>query len=274
MSFLDDIVDVGSSAWDWATGSSMSAGVARAAALGYMLKEVQDSIKKDNEKASASSGSNSGGQSTLEKDYGVREQIDPDTNNSIPVVYGTSYLTGSIVDAVLSDDNLTMWYCIALCEKTGPLLSTMDSQGNNGTDSVITFEEILWNNCKITFNADGITAYSITDESQNTSTDINGLVSFYLYNNGSTSPCTFSNLSNGNYTYAYNVFPGWNPEYTMDNLVFAIVKVTYNKEKNITGLGNLQFKMKNTLTQPGDVIYDYLTNTIYGAGIPKGEINA
>jgi hypothetical protein len=30
--------------------------------------------------------------------------------------------------------------------------------------------------------------------------------------------------------------------------------------------------MKNTMTLPGDVLYDYMTNTRYGAGIPEAEI--
>ena len=273
MSFLDDIVDVGSSVWDWATGSSMSAGVARAAALGYMLKEVQASINKDNEKGTTSSDTGGGGTSTLDKDYGVREQIDPDTNNTIPVLYGQAFLTGSIVDAVLSEDNQTMWYCIALCEKTGPLLSTYTAGSGFATDSFISFEAMYWNESKVNFRADGITATSLSDEDGNTSNDIDGLVEVYLYNNGSDSPAKFSSLSApAAIPPAYNLFPNWTTSHKMTNLVFAIVKVTYNKSKNITGLGNIQFKLKNTLTQPGDVIFDYLTNSIYGANIPFEEI--
>ena len=60
----------------------------------------------------------------------------------------------------------------------------------------------------------------------------------------------------------------------MDDLVFALIKVEYNKEKGITGIGNIEFKLKNSMTDPGDVINDYLTNSRYGAGIPAEEINA
>lgn len=265
MSFLDDIVDVGSSAWDWASGSSMSAGIARAAALGYMLKEVQASINKDNEK-----GNNSSGGSSLAQDYGVREQIDPNTDNTIPVVYGTAFVTGSVIDAVLTDDNLTMWYCIAICEKTGPLLSTL----NNGmvNDSVISFEAMYWNNTEVSFRSDGITAKSLTDADGNTSSDIDGLVQVALYNNGSDSMCGFTGYTSMIANPAYQIFPNWTTSHTMDNLVFAIIRVNYDKAKNITGLGNIQFKMKNTMSQPGDVIFDYLTNSRYGAGINAEDI--
>lgn len=265
MSFLDDIVDVGSSVWDWATGSSMSAGVARAAALGYMLKEVQASINKDNEKSSSSGAGSTTDTSTPEKDYGVREEVDPDTENTIPVVYGQAFVGGLIVDAVLSDDNMTMWYCIAVCEKTGKLMS-------NDQDSKISFEGIYWNNSQMKFNLDGVTASSLTDDSGNTSDDINGLVQVYLFDNGSNSPAKLSGYSQGTSTAAFAIFPNWTQNHTMDNIVFAIFKVTYNREKNITGLGNIQFKIKNTMSQPGDCIYDYMTNTRYGAGIAPEEI--
>lgn len=271
MSFLDDIVNVGSSVWDWATGNSTSAGVARAAALGYMLKEVQASINKDNERPRSSSGT---GTSTLDQDYGVREQIDPDTSNVIPVVYGEAFLSGSIVDAVMTDNNQTMWYCIVLCEKTGILMSTLDEQNNTATDSFISIEGLYWNGSQITFQADGVTAESLTDPDGNTSNDVSGLIKVWLYNNGSRSPVRFSGYNQPETAYnAYDIFPDWTSSHTMDKLVFGIVKVTYNKVKNVTGLGTLEFKVRNTLTQPGDVIYDYLTNSIYGAGISAEEIN-
>jgi hypothetical protein len=59
----------------------------------------------------------------------------------------------------------------------------------------------------------------------------------------------------------------------MNELVFCLVKVTYNKENAITGLGNLEFKIRNTMTEAGDVINDYLTNSRYGAGIAVEGIN-
>jgi hypothetical protein len=58
----------------------------------------------------------------------------------------------------------------------------------------------------------------------------------------------------------------------MSNLVFALVRVDYNREKNVTGLANTIFNVSNTMFQPGDVVYDYLTNTTYGAGIASGDI--
>lgn len=257
MSFIDDIVDVGSSVWDFATGSSMGAGMARAAALGLMLKEVQSSINKDNEATNGSTAST--------KDYGVREQVDPNTDFTVPVVYGQAFLSGSITDAVLSDDNTTMWYCITICEKTGNLMS-------NSQPSVISFSNVYWNQSKVNFRSDGITATSLSDDDGNSSSDIDGLVQFYFFNGGSASPCKLSGFGSGNTSPAYSIFPNWTANHTMNDLVFCLVKVTYSKEKNITGLGNLEFKINNTMKMPGDVLYDFMTNTRYGGGITPEEI--
>jgi hypothetical protein len=78
--------------------------------------------------------------------------------------------------------------------------------------------------------------------------------------------------SNGSLLAAYALMPNWGTDHTMNDLVFALVRVDYNKEKNVTGLGTIDFKMKNTMTQSGDVLYDYMTNTRYGAGIDPAEI--
>jgi hypothetical protein len=256
-SFLDDIVNVGSSIWDWATGSSISAGTARAAGLAYLLKEVQDSINKDNARPEK--------QTTYVPDYGVREQIDPDTEHKIPVVYGTAVAGGAITDAVMTNSNQTMWYCITLSEQTGVIYGT-------NQQSQISFEAVYWNETQVNFRSNGITATSLTDDNGNASSDIDGLVEFYFFSGGSNKPVKLSGYSQGNGQAANQLFPGWTTSHTMNDLVFALVKVTYNKEKNITGLGNIQFKLKNTMSQPGDCLYDYMTNTRYGAGITPEEI--
>jgi hypothetical protein len=259
MSFIDDILDVGSSVWGALTGPGVAAGIARATALGLLLNEVTSSINKDNQKPETATSTT--------PDYGVREQVDPDTQHSVPVVYGQAFLGGIVTDAVLSEDNMTMWYCITISEQTGKLLS-------DDSDSVITFEEIYWNQSKITFNTDGITAESLIDTDGNSNSDINGLVRIYCFSGNSNSPVVPEGYSNGSLLAANGVMPNWTFSHSMEDLVFAIISVDYNKEKNITGLGDIEFKLKNTLTQPGDVLYDYMTNTRYGAGIQPEEINS
>lgn len=261
MSFLDDIVDVGSSLWNTVTGSGMAGGIARAAALGYMLKEVTASINKDNAVPTQAQDTNSN-----TPDYGVREQVDPSTDNVIPVVYGTAFIQGSVIDAVLTNNNQTMYYAIALCERTGVKLS-------DGLQSELYIENIYWNGDKLNWQGDGQTVSSQTSADGVIDQSMNGLVKFWLYNNGSDNQVgpLGVNLPYGTAS-AYSVFPNWTVDHKMSNLIFAIVKVDYNKEKNVTGLGTLEFKIKNTMTQPGDCLNDYLTNTCYGAGLGPEEI--
>lgn len=258
MSFLDDILDVGSSVWSAITGPGVGSSIARASALGYMLNEVTASINKDNQKPETATKNT--------PDYGVREQVDPDTTHAIPVVYGTAVLGGIVTDAVLSDDNKTMWYCITICEKTGNLLS--------GAASTVSFERIYWDQNEVVFQSDGVTAATFRSEDGVLSTNPANLVEIYCFSGGSTSPVPVLGYPDGGLANAYALFPNWTSNHTMNNLVFALIKVEYNKEKGITGIGNIEFKMRNSMTDPGDVINDYLTNSRYGAGIAPEEINA
>jgi len=262
MSFLDDIVDAGSgllgSAWSALTGSGVAAGIAKAAALGFLLKEVTSSINKENSRPETANNPTT-------PDQGVRLQVNPDTTHSVPIVYGDAYLGGILTDARISADNQTMYYCYVLSERTGILLS-------DSSQSIMSFADIYWDNKKITFQSDGITVASFTDDAGNVDTNPAGLISIYCFNNGSSSPVVPVGYTNGSLLSAYGVMPDWTSAHTMDELVFAIVKITYSAEKSVTGIGDVNFKLTNNMTQPGDCLYDYMTNTRYGAGIDPTEI--
>lgn len=258
MSFLDDIIDFGSSVVNFVGSNSLGGSLARTAITGLALNQITKSINKDNANTNATT--------QTEIDYGVREQVDPNTDNPIPVVYGTAFIGGRVSDAVLTNSNQTMWYCLTVCEKTGILMSS-------GANSQISFDAVYWNQLKVNFQSDGITVASFSDEDGTVVTDPNGLIKMYPFSGGSSSPVNFTGYTSGNGATANSLFPNWTTSHTMNDLVFILVRVDYNKSKNITGLGNLQFKMRNTLTQPGDCLYDYMTNTRYGAGIAPEEIN-
>lgn len=49
-----------------------------------------------------------------QQDMGVRQQVPPSAVNAIPVVYGSAYMGGTFVDAVLSTDQKTMYYVLAI----------------------------------------------------------------------------------------------------------------------------------------------------------------
>lgn len=258
MSFLDSLVDIGGKIWDFATETEIGKGLTQTIISGFALNQVSKSIEKENKKTEVTE--------TKQTDFGVREQVDPDVDSVVPVVYGTAFIGGNITDAVLSDDNKTMYYCLTLCEKTGDLLST-------GAPSRITIERVYWNTNEIVFNSDGVTAKQLKSDDGVTDDKINGLVKIYLFNDGSNSPTGPAGYT-GNTQPAQNFMPGWTSTHLMSGLVFAIIEVTYDRDKGITGLGRMEFKVKNTMTMAGDCLYDYMTNARYGAGLDPAEINA
>jgi len=257
MSWLDDLSAIGSSIFRSEASKNIAINVAKSAALGIVLNQVSKSVNKSNSKPDVAN--------STQPDRYVREQLSPDTNHSIPVVYGTAFTKGIITDAVLSDDNKTMWYCITICEKTGTLLST-------GAASTFTFNKIYLNSGEVTFQSDGITVQSITDADGNVDNKMNGFIKIYCFNGGSDSPVVPQGYTNGSLGYAYSVMPNWTNSHAMTNLVFALVRVEYNKERNVTSLGEIEFKITNSMTLPGDCVNDYMRNTRYGAGIPDAEI--
>ena len=204
---------------------------------------------------------------------GARVQLPPATDNKLAVVYGSAFISPTIVDAKISSDQKVMWYVCALTEVT-----------DSGTT---TFDNVYWGDKQLTFDAtDRTKVISWTDTNGATDDKVNGNMYIYLYSNGSNSP-TNSTVSaidvlsdeqieasqrwNGSkYTYTDN---GVNYTPSMYKVTFAVVKLVYNQEAGITGMQNMTYQMTNTLTKPGAVIFDYLTNDRYGCGIPSANIN-
>jgi hypothetical protein len=71
---------------------------------------------------------------------------------------------------------------------------------------------------------------------------------------------------------AWDVVPNWTSFHVMNQLIFAIITVTYNSNNGSTGVPRPLFHIINSMSQPGDVLYDYATNTVYGAGIDPEDI--
>lgn len=259
MSFLDDLFDIGGSILNVVTGNNVVGAAVRAAGLGYLMTQTTETVTKENTVPAPAQEQNA-----TTPDYGVREQVDPDTDHSIPVVYGTAFIGGIVSDAAMSSDNMTMYYCLTICEKTGDLL--------NGSPSTIYFDKVYWDNWEVVFNSDGYTVSKFKGDDGEELTDIAGKIKIWCFNNGSFSPTNVVGYANHGQQ-ANSVMLNWTSQHTMDNLVFAIIRVDYDKAAGTTGLGNIEFKIRNTMTQAGDVLNDYLTNTRYGAGITPEEIN-
>jgi hypothetical protein len=266
MSWLDSIVDFGSKAIDtvggFFGGNSMGSTLLKTALTGLALNRVTKSINKSNDAVGRSGGSRPDAPASV--DPGVRIQTPADTEYKVPVLYGTAVFGGALIDARMTPDNQTMYYVYVLCENTGPLMST-------GQFSEISFGDIYWNDQRIIFQADGITANYTVDREGRVDRSTAGLVRVYCYRAGSAYGVVPEGYT-GTVPAASTVVPGWDGNWAMTGLAFAVVRVDYNKEKGITGMGNMTFQVSNSLNLPGDVLYDIMTNELYGANIAVEDI--
>jgi len=217
-------------------------------------------------------GADKGGayNSTLgdQENPGNRLQIPPAGDNKIPVVYGSAYVGGIITDLSITSDNQTLYYCLALSEVT--------NTESGGAPDTITFGNIYWGGKRVIFAGNGYDVASLLDESTGLyDTSVAGLLSFYLYRNGSTNPTNSS-------FYAYspqvmgntNLVYQWDTTKQMTNCAFAIIKIKYSAAANLVGIQQTKFQITNSRSAPGDCFSDYLFSTRYGAAIPTANINS
>lgn len=262
MSFFSDIVELGRSALDWLGRDTIGSNLARTAISGLILNQTQKSITAANAQSAAAASTALRGQVI---DDQARLQVTPDTAHAIPVVYGTATLGGAITH-VESQNYSTLYVVFTLCEVTGTKLS-------DGLASSFQFDEIRINDQRVVFAAGGQVVQYTLDRSGAIDNSLDGLVEIRCYANGSANPVRpVGYASGGTLESAWDFIPTWTNTDTMNNLVFAVVRLTYNSQRGVTGIPNISFQITNSMTLPGDCIQDYMTNTRYGAGIPIEEI--
>jgi hypothetical protein len=204
---------------------------------------------------------------TQQGNPGNRQQVPPAGSNKLPVVYGSSFVGGTVTDLTISNDNQTMYYCLALSEVT-------NTQGGASGD-VFTFGNVYWGGKRCVFDGtDQTRVVSLLDESTGESqTNVNGNLFIYLYRNGSFQPTNST-------TNAVDVMsaPGldyvWDNTKLMSNCAFAIVKLVYNADAGLTGIQQTRFQINNPRSAPGDCFSDFLQSTRYGAGIPATQVDS
>jgi len=213
------------------------------------------------------------------QDNGVRLQVPPSSTNAIPIVYGDAYMGGTFVDAVLSENQKAMYYVLAV--------SSISPNGQFTFDTT----DMYYGDRKITFDAtDRAKVISLSDEAGNVDTKINGYLWIGLYTSTQAGVITSSNG-----WYAPNVVMGPTTPFTaypiaagqqwpstgrqMNGLAFAIVTLVYSRDADTTQLSPITFKVKQALNgtgvaKPGDVWYDYITNTVYGGAVPTSFVDS
>lgn len=269
MSFLSNIVKIGSSLLGGGKsgGGSILGNLAKTAVLAFTTKKANDAVNRSNARAAPTSADSTAAATPSQPDPGVRLQVSPDASHKIPVVYGRAQLSGIVTDAVLSNSNQTLTVVFTLCERTGVRLS-------NGQASSVAVRRVFINDQRVVLKANGFTVDFTVDRDGNVDRSLDGICDIRCWSGGSGSafnvPVGTASLAST--VNAYSVVPNWTVNHAMSDLVFAVVRLTYNRDRGITSIPTVRFDLQNNMTLPGDVLQDYMTNTRYGAGIPIEEI--
>jgi hypothetical protein len=210
------------------------------------------------------------------QDSGTRQQVPPSSINAIPIVYGDAYLGGTFVDAVLSTDQKTMYYVIAVSCVSPNGQFTFDTDNFYYGDRLVVFD-----------STDTTKVIKLIDEAENEDTKISGNLYINLYvsdaagnitsPNGAAAPTTVMGGSDIDAALRW-VSTGPAPR-KMNGLAFAIVKLNYNQDAGTTNLSPITFYAQHYLNstgaaKPGDVWYDYITNVAYGGAVDTAFVNA
>jgi hypothetical protein len=201
------------------------------------------------------------------QDNNGRIQLDPSTANKLPIVYGSAFVEGAITDAKISTDQQTMWYVIALSE-AGSSTAAIDWN----------FNAVYWNNNELTFDVTDTTkviSWSNNADPIQTSTKVNGKINVYLYAGNSSSPYNTAQTAIQVLQDAQiPVDQRWTSTDTMEDTIFMIVKMQFDRDAGTTNVGNFKVQLSNDYIQPGTVIYNYMVDTVYGCAIPPAQINS
>lgn len=221
---------------------------------------------------------------------GGKVQLPPATDNKLPVVYGESWISPIITDVKISADQQTMWYVLAFAEAT-----------DYGS---ISFGDIYWDDKILLFSESNPSQiegwYDAAGEQR--VTGVAGDISMWFYANGSDveAPHLCRTLSGTGDGYLTSGVPAYNPAvmgdvainngpwdstYQMNGCVFAVVRVKYDQNHAIQGIGQIKALVRNTLgtgfnstgtvdlTQgPGSAMVDYLMNDRYGCGVTNIDL--
>jgi hypothetical protein len=195
------------------------------------------------------------GSSTGPQDPGVKIQLPPATDNKVPRLYGRNYTGSVIFDAAITNENKTMNYAMVISEYND--------------EDVWTINNIYRDDAQLIFS--GATVTGQIDPNATSATNISGKIRCRVYAGGSSAANQIFPV--GDAQNAYDIMPNWTVNHTMEDLVFAIFQMDYDSENGLTALGAITYDINNNLTNPANVLLDYLRNDRYGAGLANTFID-
>jgi len=229
-----------------------------------------------------------------------RAQLPPSTTNKVPRVYG-NVTTGGVVTDVHKSTSNTVFVAFTLSEMN---ITGYDQRIQNVVNEVpaFTLTEVYRNDSRCSFvGTESKVAKLENIDDPNTNVDIRAanVINVYAWagNTANTSQIFPVTNSNPSFTrHAYDVFPTWDANVSMDNLVFAIVEVDRLNEDidptaniEIEEVGEFRFEIESTgffedkvspeldvdepLNNPAWALRDYLLDDVYGCGLTNADID-
>lgn len=194
-----------------------------------------------------------------QNDPGVKIQLPPSTDNKVPLLYGRNLAGGIITHAELVNQNQTMRYVMVLSEQVG---------GGNANYSV---NRVFRNDVELSVSNLGVVTGGTTRDGDSV-TDIANKMRVYVYAGGTAAenqifPVTQTPAAATTRTGELTA------NTSMEGLVYAIFEINYDPEASLFDLGVITVDLENDVTNPADVLVDYLTNNRYGAGLAGGALD-
>lgn len=213
------------------------------------------------------------------KDEGMLVNKSSNTS-TMPVMYGNRRVGGTRVytettdaaGAVSGEEYLHVVLAFA-----------QGGQRSDGTDSLSDITKVLFND-KIAWTPDGIMSEAHPDWDADTQTDFSSVLSLYGWLGKNDQGAT-PDISAGSYT----ISEEWTSAHQMRGVAYVYAILKYDRDKfpgaptilietsgkRIQSVNNLGTYVDTPaeMSNPANMIYDYMTNVRYGKGIPAGDIN-
>lgn len=219
-----------------------------------------------------------GGKVPSFSDNGVKVQLPPGTNNRVQKLYGRNFTGGLIIDAEIKNQNKTMAYAVVLSEY---------SPGETWT-----VNDIYRGDAKLNFytSTQNYIVSSLTDPNSTASTNVGidsgkkakypqGRLRVRVYAGGSEATNQIFPTTNkvaaygGTDTSQTCQFKNWTSANTMDDLVFAVFECNYDPDNNILGMDALGFDIVNSVSEPSNVLIQYMTDSRFGASMSNADLD-
>lgn len=182
------------------------------------------------------------------KDPGVNSRLRINTDNKVGIGYGTFWVKGAEVYGEASSDFKEAYYALVFTEAVSGHANTLQAA--------------YWDEYKLTLDGDGWVTNAV-DAAGNTVSDFNGNLRIQYFAN--SLPSFRGALPNTTWLQSTTNL--------LTNYTCAVITLKYNRDKQLFALRDMTFCLANDLKAPGDVILDYMTNTLYGCALPVEQVD-